>query len=102
MNVLNLDLEIAKLEKRKARYQERSPSPPISLSFSSSSKIGIRASSPKLPVPNHLGRLPDTEDKIVFLDSLGLARISDKEKEGKQASVILPTFFLESKIYLIK
>ena len=83
MNVLNLDLEIAKLEKRKARYQERSPSPPISLSFSSSSKIGIRASSPKLPVPNHLGRLPDTEDKIVFLDSLGLARISDKEKEGK-------------------
>jgi hypothetical protein len=76
-NHLLPDVEIAKLEKRKARYQERSPSP--------RSSTETRPVSPTLPLPSpNSGSLPaETNSKIMFLSMLGLWRLAAEDKQGE-------------------
>ena len=73
-----LDVEIAKLERRKMRYKERSPSPNNTTLLS-----GNRAISPLLPMPTSTVKLPpDSNAKLMFFTMLGLCKIQDDEKKG--------------------
>ena len=72
------DIEIQKLEKRKSRLRERSPSPPPGLE----EELG-RCSSPCLPLPSvppHLNRLPESHAKAMYLHAIGLCRASEEQK----------------------
>ena len=80
------DIEIEKLEKRKERLRERSPSP-IAVTED-------RCSSPELPLPSvppHLNRLPETHAKAMYLSAIGLCRNSEEQKVSNEImwSVIL-------------
>lgn len=72
------DVEIAKLEKRRKRLRERSPSP---IPYAGG-KTG-RPLSPLLPLPSvapHLNRLPETHAKIMYMSAIGLARNTEEQK----------------------
>ena len=69
------DIEIEKLERRRARLRERSPSPEAAAED--------RAVSPELPLPSvapHLNRLPETHAKAMYLSAIGLCRNSEEQK----------------------
>jgi len=69
------DIEIEKLERRRARLRERSPSPEAAAEE--------RAVSPELPLPSvapHLNRLPETHAKAMYLSAIGLCRNSEEQK----------------------
>ena len=70
------DIEIKKLERRRERLKERSPSPvPV--------KEDERPTSPELPLPSiapHLNRLPETHAKAMYLSAIGLCRNSEEQK----------------------
>ncbi len=81
------DVEIAKLERRKARYLERSPSPSSSAA-SGSSESPSRVTSPTLPLPSvapHLNALPESNDKLLYMSTIGLNRVPEKEREVNEA-----------------
>ncbi len=72
------DVEIAKLEKRRKRLRERSPSP-----IPHSAVEAGRPPSPLLPLPSvapHLNRLPETHAKIMYMSAIGLARNTEEQK----------------------
>ena len=72
------DIEIQKLEKRKSRLRERSPSPPpVEDDF-----LG-RSASPTLPLPSvppHLNKLPESHAKVMYLSAIGLCRNTEEQK----------------------
>lgn len=73
------DIEIEKLEKRKSRLRERSPSP--------IPQVEERAASPVLPLPTvapHLNRLPETHAKAMYLSAIGLCRNSEEQKSNNE------------------
>lgn len=73
------DVEIAKLEKRRKRLRERSPSP---IPPPGGEAAG-RPPSPLLPLPSvapHLNRLPETHAKIMYMSAIGLVRTSEEQK----------------------
>jgi len=81
------DIEIEKLEKRRERLRERSPSP-------EPPAASQRAASPSLPLPSvapHLSRLPETHAKAMYLSAIGLCRNSEEQKISNEImwSVIL-------------
>ena len=70
------DVEIAKLEKRRMRYRERSPSP---------TQLGSKSSLPTLPIPSDATKLPpDSNAKLMFFTMLGLNRTREDEKKGNK------------------
>ena len=80
------DIEIKKLERRRARLRERSPTPPP--------ESEERASSPELPLPSiapHLNRLPETHAKAMYLSAIGLCRNTEEQKVSNEIiwSVVL-------------
>ena len=83
------DIEIEKLEKRRERLRERSPSPVRDERASDE-----RPSSPSLPLPSvspHLNRLPESHAKAMYLSAIGLCRNSEEQKLSNEImwSVIL-------------
>merc|ERR1711892_936192 len=73
------DIEIEKLEKRKSRLRERSPSP--------IPQVEERSASPVLPSPTvapHLNRLPETHAKAMYLSAIGLCRNSEDQKTNSE------------------
>ena len=80
------DVEIAKLEKRRKRLRERSPSPipPLDETPSGGSvNYPRRQPSPLLPLPSvppHLNRLPESHAKIMYMSAIGLARATEDQK----------------------
>ena len=81
------DIEIEKLEKRRERLRERSPSPEPPVASQ-------RSASPSLPLPSvapHLNRLPETHAKAMYLSAIGLCRNSEEQKISNEImwSVIL-------------
>merc|ERR1711892_156053 len=73
------DIEIEKLEKRKSRLRERSPSP--------IPQVEERSASPVLPLPTvapHLNRLPETHAKAMYLSAIGLCRNSEEQKSNNE------------------
>lgn len=83
-------MEIEKLERRKARYLERSPSPHSATSPTppeAAAGILTRVPSPTLPLPSTQPqgaalRVPESGTKAMFTTSLGLWRLSEEEKQG--------------------
>ena len=78
------DVEIEKQERRKARYQGRSPSPLTSFT-SSGAVIQMETPFPSLPLPSvspMASNLNCTNEKVSFLNGLGLKRASPTEKKG--------------------
>ena len=72
------DIEIQKLEKRKSRLRERSPSPPPA-----EDDILGRSASPTLPLPSvppHLNKLPESHAKVMYLSAIGLCRNTEEQK----------------------
>ena len=86
MNVLFLtDVEIAKLEKRKARYLERSPSPPNVVPAVSASDL--KPPSPELPIPSvapHKNNLAESNAKLMYMSAIGLCRVPDSDKDDNE------------------
>merc|ERR1711892_236682 len=73
------DIEVEKLEKRKTRLRERSPSP--------IPQVEMRSASPVLPLPTvapHLNRLPETHAKAMYLSAIGLCRNSEEQKSNNE------------------
>ena len=84
-----LDVEIEKLERRRARYQERSPSP---IAASSSNIMHVRTPYPSLSLPSispMSAQLPYSKQKIDFLSEIGLAQVSSQKKKGIYINLIL-------------
>ena len=80
------DIEIEKLERRKKRLRERSPSP-IDTSET-------RSVSPELPLPSvapHLNQLQETHAKAMYLSAIGLCRNTEEQKVSNEIiwSVVL-------------
>ena len=80
------DIEIKKLERRRARLRERSPTPPP--------HCEARPGSPELPLPStapHLNRLPETHAKAMYLSAIGLCRNTEEQKVSNELiwSVVL-------------
>ena len=72
------DIEIQKLEKRKSRLRERSPSPPPV-----EEEVLGRSASPSLPLPSvppHLNKLPESHAKVMYLSAIGLCRNTEEQK----------------------
>ena len=66
-------MEIAKLERRKVRYKERSPSP----------SHGNNTILPTLPLPSGTVKLPpDSNAKLMFFTMMGLCKVHEDEKKG--------------------
>ena len=81
------DIEIKKLERRRARLRERSPTPPPP-------HCEERPGSPELPLPTiapHLNRLPETHAKAMYLSAIGLCRNTEEQKVSNEMiwSVVL-------------
>ena len=78
-----VDVEIEKLEKRKARYQERSPSP---ITNSSANLTQMPTPLPSLSLPSvspMAARFAGSKEKIRFMNELGLTNVSLEHKQGK-------------------
>ena len=79
------DVEIAKLEKRRMRYRERSPSP---------TQLGSKSSLPTLPIPSDATKLPpDSNAKLMFFTMLGLNRTREDEKKGNKTRHVFTKVF---------
>ena len=71
------EVELKKLERRKERLRERSPSPP------SLTTTDLRCTSPELPLPSvppHLNKLSETHAKVMYLSAIGLCRNTEEQK----------------------
>ena len=83
------DVEIEKLERRKARYQERSPSPIMTSSQTSLSQMQIPL--PSLPLPSvspTVSSIPCSKSKGLFMNGLGLNSVTLEQKRGNYNFII--------------
>ena len=86
-------MEIEKLEKRKARYQERSPTPPVVGIIDEDLEDGYKTNL-KVPSSSPFAKkngIDNSSSKTMFMNSMGLCKANDDQKIGKIWKFAHPT-----------